>query len=356
MPRRKKLPAVPDITGMGTHPEKMIVQKTNPLLSLSETGLTLADFKILDTYLARINSHDPDKRFVRLQKGEIEKLLGVTKINQPDLEKRLKNLFQTVTIRDEHKQKGFTLISLFEKAECYKDEDGLWQIDLGASYSAMAYIFTPENLGYLRYRLSNIINLTSRYSYILFLYLEQNRHMHLSWETDLDELKTLLRCTASSYTGFKEFNDKILKKSFNELNEKTTCHFSYAPVKRGRTVKAVRFILEPLAVMEDEKIPEKSETLSPLDESAEERDKICFGFSAPEFKDFTNEQLQVLRELGWSKKNEKDVERHLHLLGDMSLACQYATSDYLRKVIITAGARRPNNLFAYVKKTVENDV
>ena len=50
-----------------------------------------------------------------------------------------------------NKSKGFTKISLFEKAECYQDSDGLWQIDLGASVSAMKYIFNPENLGYLRY-------------------------------------------------------------------------------------------------------------------------------------------------------------------------------------------------------------
>ena len=62
----------------------LLIQKSNPLLSLSETGLTLAEFKILDAYLGRINSHDPEKRFIRFEKGEIERLLDVSQI-KPDV-------------------------------------------------------------------------------------------------------------------------------------------------------------------------------------------------------------------------------------------------------------------------------
>lgn len=133
----------------------------------------------------RINSHDPEKRFIRLEKGEIERLLGVSQIRPDDLEKRIDNLFQTVTIRDKNKSKRFCKISLFEKAKCYRDEDGLWQVDLGASPCAMEYIFNPERLGYLRYNLRNVVKLNSRYSYVLFLYLEQNRHMHFSLKSAL---------------------------------------------------------------------------------------------------------------------------------------------------------------------------
>ena len=246
MPRRKKLPSVPDITNIGKDTENHVVQKANPLMSLSETGLTLAEFKILDVYLARIDSHKPKERFIRLEKGEIEKYLVVTQIKPSDLEKRIDNLFQVVTIRDKNKANGFVKIALFEKAVCYQDEGGLWQIDLGASESAMEYIFNVENIGYLRYRLRNIVNLTSRYSYILYLYLERNRHLHLSWEVRLDELKSLLRCTAERYNQFKFFNSEILKKCHKELNEKTECHFSYSPIRKGRNVASIRFSLEPL--------------------------------------------------------------------------------------------------------------
>ena len=41
MPRRTKLPTIPDYTGIPNDEKKLIVQKSNPLQSLSETNLSL---------------------------------------------------------------------------------------------------------------------------------------------------------------------------------------------------------------------------------------------------------------------------------------------------------------------------
>lgn len=360
MPRRKKLPAVPDYNGAGKEPENLLVQKSNPLLSLSETGLTLAEFKILDAYLGRINSHDPEKRFIRFEKGEIENLLGVSQIKSDDLEKRVQNLFQTVKITDANKRKGFTLIALFEKAECYRDDDGLWQVDLGASPSAMEYIFNPERLGYLRYSLRNVVKLTSRYSYVLFLYLEQNRHKHLTWDVPLDELKAILRCTADTYSQFYRFNDLILKKCHEELTEKTDCKFTYQPIKKGRVVKAVRFTLEALAAIED--VPGQMSldefglygaTLTP---EQEKRDEICLGFSDSVFDSFSDEQLEVLKELASKLPDIPSLaKRHEGNVGLID-AIQYGVSEALTIRIKTANTRKPKSLFLYLKKMLENEI
>ena len=190
MPRRKKLPAVPNYKGTARNTDDMLVQKSTPLQTLAETNLTLPEFKILDAYLSRIDSHKPDERYVRFEKGELERLLGVTQLKKEDLSKRIDNLFQVITIRDPNKPKGFTKIGLFEKAEAFQDDDGLWQIDLACSASAMEYVFNIENLRYLKYRLKNVIELTSRYSYVLYLYLEKN-HRRKCWDVSLDELKRI---------------------------------------------------------------------------------------------------------------------------------------------------------------------
>ncbi len=250
MPKRKKLPKIPDYTGVPTDKNKLMVQKSNPLQSLSETGMSLVEFKILDAYLSRINSHDEEKRYVRFEKGELERLLGVSRILRNDLEARLDGLFRVVTIRDGHKKNGFTKIALFEKAEAIQSDDGLWQIDLACTLSALEYVFNVDNIGYLRYRLKNIIELTSRYSYILYLYLENRRKgkQSKSWTISLDELKEMLRCTADTYSQYKRFNDLILKKCYKELHEKTDLRFTYEPVKsKGRKVTAIHFTVETFA-------------------------------------------------------------------------------------------------------------
>ena len=161
---RKK---IEPITSLGKE-DKLTVQKSLPLFSLWRSDLTLAEFKILDTYLSRIDSHKPDKRTIVFEKGELEKLLGVKRIRIEELDERLKHLGTPIKIDDNtSKNKKFARISLFEKAVAEQDEYGLWQVELTASQSAMKYFFNIENLGYLRYKLRCITSLTSRYTYIL---------------------------------------------------------------------------------------------------------------------------------------------------------------------------------------------
>lgn len=259
MPRRNKLSAGMGRTLQSTDSD--LIQKSNPLQSLSETTMTLPEFKILDAYLSRIDSHKPDERYVCFEKGELERLLGVDKINKVDLEKRINNLFQVVTIRDPNKPNGFTKIGLFARADCNQDENGQWQVNLACSAEAMEYVFNIENIGYLKYRLKNVVDLTSRYSYVLYLYLENNRYRQ-SWEIQLNELKALLRCTAERYVQYKFFNSEILKKCHKELNEKTSIKYSYKPIKSGRKVTHIEFNVDTFQSIDE---PQSKEVPRQLD-------------------------------------------------------------------------------------------
>ena len=227
--------------------DKLTVQKSLPLFALWRSELTLSEFKILDTYLSRIDSHKPEKRTVVFGKGELEKLLGVKRIRTEELDERLKHLGTPIRIDDNTaKNKRFVRISLFEKAVANQDDNGLWQVELTASSSAMKYFFNIENLGYLRYKLRCITLLTSRYTYIMFIYIEANR-FRKSWDVSLNELKEILSCDKEEiYKEFKFFNQKILKKVHKEMHEKTECRYSYEPIKKGRSVVAVRFEVETL--------------------------------------------------------------------------------------------------------------
>ena len=347
---RKK---IEPITNLGSE-DKLTVQKSLPLFALWQSDLTLSEFKILDTYLSRIDSHKPDKRAVIFEKGELEKILGVQKINNKDLELRLEHLMgNVVKLEDRASKKGFRLITLFEEAVAEQDNYGLWQVRLECTQKAMKYFFNVENLGYLRYKLRSITSLTSRYTYIMFTYLEHNR-FRKSWEVDLDELKSILHCdNEETYKEFKRFNDRLLKRVQKEMHEKTECRYSYEPIKKGRSVVAIRFTVETLPKLCVENIDPNQYTIESWQSSA--RDEICRGFSDREFEDFTNEELRLLKEYGLSKNSKEDIQKHFKELQDMSAACEYAAADYLRKTIILAKTRHPKNLFLYVKKMLEND-
>lgn len=251
MPRKKIEP----ITSLGNE-DKLTVQKSLPLFALWRSDLTLPEFKILDIYLSRIDSHKPEKRAVVFEKGELETILGVQKINNKDLILRLKRLMSNVVeLPDSSMKKGVRLVTLFEEAVAEQDEDGLWKVRLECTQKAMKYFFNIENLGYLRYKLRCITSLTSRYTYIMFIYLESNRYRK-SWEIGLEDLKKVLDCDTEEYAKeFKYFNRDVLKRIHKEMHEKTECRYTYTPVKKGRSVVAIRFTLETLSSVSKDQIP-----------------------------------------------------------------------------------------------------
>lgn len=242
---RKK---VEPIKGIGRDEDKLLVEKSKPLFALWRSELTLSEFKILDTYLSRIDSHKPDKRTVVFTKDELEKLLDVQKINNQDLENRLKHLMSNVVkIPDTDEKKGYRLVTLFEEASVEMGQYDIKQVKLECTQKAMKYFFNIDNIGYLRYKLRCITSITSRYSYIMFTYLEANRYRK-TWEVSVDELKKILDCeNVETYKQFKEFNKQVLKRVQTELFEKTECRYSYEPQKSGRFVTSIVFTIETLS-------------------------------------------------------------------------------------------------------------
>lgn len=253
--------------------DKLTVQKSLPLFSLWRSELTLAEFKILDTYLSRIDSHKPEKRAIMFEKGELEKILGVKKINNQELKTRLIHLMgNVIEVPDDSIKQGFKLVTLFEEATAEQDDYGLWQVKLECTQKAMKYFFNIEDLGYLRYKLRCITSLTSRYTYIMFIYLEKNR-FRKRWDVPLDELKKILDCDkVETYKEFKEFNKQVLKRIQKEMHEKTECKYTYEPIKKGRTVVGIRFEVETLPKLEvkvpEAPAPKEGESDRPLWESA----------------------------------------------------------------------------------------
>jgi len=317
---------------------KLTVQKSLPLFSLWRSELTLPEFKILDTYLSRIDSHKPERRAVRFEKGELEKALGVKKLNAQDLKTRLKHLMGSVVeVPDSSTKRGFKLVTLFEEAVAEQDENGLWQVSLECTQKSMKYFFNIENLGYLRYKLRCITSLTSRYAYVMFIYLESNRYRR-SWEVPLDELKIILNCdNEETYKEYKRFNDRLMKRVHKELTEKTECQYKYESVKKGRSVVAIRFTVFPLRqVVEataEQNIPERGL-----------QDDLSFYNDALD-NEMTPEQMSVIMGL----VREIDIPE-----GDGIDRARYRYLQRQWSVLQMRDADKPiRNKFAYLKKMLE---
>lgn len=339
---RKKIEPITSLA----NEDKLTVQKSLPLFSLWRSNLSLAEFKILDTYLSRINSHNPKKRAVIFEKGELEKILGVKKINNQDLKDRLKNLMgNVIEVPDSSVKRGFRLVTLFEEASAEQDDYGLWQVKLECTQKAMKYFFNIENLGYLRYKLRCITCLTSRYTYIMFIYLESNRYRK-AWDVSIDELKQVLNCDKEeTYKQFKRFNDLVLKKVQKEMLQKTECRYSYTPIKKGRSVVAVHFEVETLNICDDQQVPGQL-TLEDL-QGTGQRSELWEN----NLKDsgFSPEQINQLRTLIETVPVDK--------LPDMGNGVDIDRYHYIRQLWARLNAQKKpvKDKFAYLCRIIEKD-
>lgn len=334
---RKK---IEPITSLGNE-DKLTVQKSLPLFSLWQSDLTLAEFKILDTYLSRIDSHKPEKRAVIFDKGELEKILGVKKINNQDLVTRLKHLMgNVIQIPDVTMKKGIKFVTLFEEAIAEQDDYGIWQIKLSCTQKAMKYFFNIENLGYLRYKLRCITSLTSRYTYIMFIYLEANRYRK-NWNVSLAEIKQILDCDkVETYSAFKEFNKQVLKKVQTELFNKTECRYTYEPVKKGRSVVSINFTVETLS---DNIALKKSEetTHTEINYNSELSELLSESCN----NEFRDSEIRVIQDLVLQATQSND---HVYL------------SDYLSNKIHVMNLydhkKKINNRFMYLCSMIKKDI
>ena len=345
-----------DYTGVPKDSKQLIIQKSNPLLSLSETGMSLFELKLLDLYLSRIDSHNPEKRKVRFEKGEIEKLLGVNRIKKEILDKKLDGLFSSVSVKDKSKPQGFIKMSLFETAAAYLDENGNWLVDLSCSPMAMEYIFNIENMGYLRYRLKDVASFSSRHSYVLYLYLLDNR-FRKTWEIEFSELKNLLRCNSENYKEFRFFNRDVLKKAQKEIHEKTELSFSYQTIFVNRRIKRIAFtIISAPNYLEKQEFTSENIidiTLSETEESDQQNDhKYTFCDFLGECScnnEFTPTQMRVIADyvIELVPGVQNDIER-----------CNYLTR-FVNKMNAYGETHKIDNRYAYLvgmlKKELEEE-
>ena len=322
-----------------------VVEKSRQLMLMKEVPFALGELKILDTYLSRINARDPESTTVRFSKEEYEDLMGIERMRPERLEKYVASIMsKTVRLPDSKARGGWRVYTLFDEAVCAQDEDGQWWIDLSCTTKAKKIFFNLEGIGYIRYQLKNVIPLTSKYSVLLYIYLLDNRFRG-SWEVPLSDLRTnVFRCTEPFYDEFKYFNQRILKKSIDEINEKTDLTFHYEKV--GRKVNAIKFIL----IKDEVNLPleEDPNQLSIFDHSGENVPESIYAEALP--SGFTEEEVELLRSLAVN-----------HVPYDPSDVLPYEcrVADYLSEKVklmkVQKKKVKDENQFAWLRRAVDED-
>lgn len=334
----------------GNLDQKYWVQKSDPLVLMRSVPFSLGELKVLDTYISRINAADDSRTTVIFTKEEYEELMGISKINADVLKKHAEGLLgKIVTL--EMPNKSFLKFVLFTSAYYHLDDCGVPIIELSCSPQAKDLFFCIGKYHYFKYALENVINLTRKASYLLYLHILTNRYRG-EWELLLDELRDeVLDCKEqASYQEYKIFKNRVLDPAVKEVNKKTDCHFTYEPIKRGRKVAKIKFIYQS---QEQEQLDgqlsllDVEEQLEGLDEESISLKR--YGSELAYFigdiackNEFTVEQVQVIKDLVIKIIPQNDVmERCNYVISQMNIMNAYDTQkdpiknrfNYLRKML-----------------------
>ena len=326
------------------------VEKSDPLVLMRSVPFSLGELKILDTYISRINASDDTKRTVIFTKEEYAELMGLTCVDYRTLKSNTKGLLGKV-VELEMPDKEYLQFVLFEQARYHKDEYGKPIIELTCTPLANNLFFCIEKYHYFKYALENVINLTRKASYLLYLYILTNRYRS-EWEIKLEELRDkVLDCKErSSYQAFKEFKRAVLDPAVKEVNQKTDCHFEYQAIKRGRKVAKIKFIYHSIG----HQIEETVEALpSPISQQSL-FDDVDYGSELADLlgsaacdDEFTPEQIRVIQDL---------VIRVFPYSTDHMAMCDYLIGKIHKMNLYDTDRKTIKNRFSYLCKMIEKDI
>ncbi|MCL2400669.1 MAG: replication initiation protein [Defluviitaleaceae bacterium] len=332
----------------GNLSENYLVQKSVPILMMGNDPFSIGELKILDTYLALINSHDFKSRRVTFTKAEYEKLMGLSDVRIDQLKKYTDGV-QSKIVEIKISDSKFKRITLFCETEFEKNEYGEWNITLECSPQAKRYIFHPDKVGYIKYLLKYSIHLKSKHSFLLYGYLLFNRFRG-SWSEPLDFLKhNVFKLAPSAYNEFKIFRRDVLDKAISEVNKLTDIEFKYVTEKRGRTVVSIKFEL----------IKEKDKYVEQL-----ASDSVCDNFCEDDECDIENQNLDLLMDACNKKFSREQINELLQIIickeipehknGIWISRFHYLSQKYAILEHYASIKKIPNK-FKYLKKIIEND-
>ncbi|MBT9937839.1 replication initiation protein, partial [Anaerostipes hadrus] len=97
---------------------------------------------------------------------------------------------------------------------------------------------------FTQYQLYNVLGMKSAFSVRIYELMKSYSFRH-TITIELDELKRLLMVeNVKSYVNYKDFRVKVLEKAQTEINELTDINIEFEPIKTGRKVTSIKFIIE----------------------------------------------------------------------------------------------------------------
>lgn len=229
------------------------VRKANELIQKSRFNLSLQQQKVVLYLISQISPFDEDFKLYEFSVSEFCRVCGIDETsgkNYTDLKNAIKDIAdKSLWI---HLDDGTeTLLRWIEKPYINK-KSGMISIRLDKD---MKPFLLQLKKNYTQYDLLWTLRFRSKYSIRLYELIKSIHFKELeTYERiyELEELKRILN--AETYTTYQTLKTRVLNPAIEEINEFSDKQVSYEPIKKGRSVIKIRFVINSKPTLIREKI------------------------------------------------------------------------------------------------------
>ena len=247
--------------------KRKVVEHNSLITSIAKMDKT--PLKMFELAVSCINTEEPPKdNAVYLSK---EELFSFFKVSDNDKHSRFKQAVAKMQEQaffeiKEEKNKGFKFRRILPIPTVeWTDYDD--KVMIRFNQDIMPYLIELKQ-NFTKYALSEIMELNSKYSIILYKWLSMNYNQYEHYSNkggrraeqvenyrnpsiSVKELRTITD-TVNAYKEFWNFENRVLKKPLEEINAHTSFNVTYEKVKKGRSIDSIVFHIEKKPVAKNE--------------------------------------------------------------------------------------------------------
>ena len=354
--------------------EKRKIVEHNDLIT-SVAKMDKVPLKIFELAVSLIDTDNPPKNnTIYLSKTE---LFAFFKVNDSNKHSRFKEAIMTL-----HQQSVFEIREMnvhknkFEYRVISPLEETTWNdyndiISMTFTKSIMPYLIELKTK-FTQYALSDLVDLNSKYSIILYKLLSMNYNQYEHYSNKggrraeqveayrnpsitVKELRVITD-TVNDYERFQSLETWILKKPLEEINAHTSFNVTYDKIKKGRSIDSIVFHIEKKRMADDNsyKLDDRAYQEDKARKAETEDQLVLQAMDSPYTKLLMEHFLLSYLDLV-DKKILAGLQAHVYPLYDelKDLRGLNGVKDHLSYVASKQEAYSKRNVAKYLKKAIE---
>ena len=354
--------------------EKRKIVEHNDLIT-SVAKMDKVPLKIFELAVSLIDTDNPPKNnTIYLSKTE---LFAFFKVEDSNKHSRFKEAIMTL-----HQQSVFEIREMnvhknkFEYRVISPLEETTWNdyndiISMTFTKSIMPYLIELKTK-FTQYALSDLVDLNSKYSIILYKWLSMNynQYEHYSFKggrraeqveayrnpsISVKELREITD-TVNEYKHFPHFENWILKKPLEEINAHTSFNVSYEKIKKGRSIDSIVFHIEKKRKADDNSYKLEDQAYIEGKKAKEETEKDLYTESMQSpYTKLLSENMLLFPNDFMDIKTMAGLQKNVYPLYDelKDLRGLNGVKDHLSYVSSKQEAYSKRNVAKYLKKAIE---